>query len=172
MENATEARKRKLIRVIMDDNDTDAFRRNMGRVRELESLCDGDTTTIDMILDELFSRRTEGRLNFFSIGSPVWHLLEIVEALALPPHAVRVAEILSWDELVQGQNRSDRALVPEILKRIGDRSVIPALEAFAEKVKGIEYDYHYHIERVTPATDLNDMDQKCIEQAINACQTR
>lgn len=174
MVNETEERKQRLIAEIMNDGTPGDFGKNMERAEELSSLHDGEGTTVDMILNELLSRKASGDLRFFSVGSPVYFLLTVVEKLASPRHATRVAEFLSWDELVLGDNRTYRMLVPEILEKIGDQSVVPALEAFAKRVKTIRYSHSISFmnDTIIPGGEYNKMDQDNIARAIKACQAR
>lgn len=131
---------------------------------------------IDPILEELFQRKAAGTPVLRLPGFPVWDLLEVVEKCAERRHAEQVARMLSWEELVQGTDRSYRIMIPQILKRIGDSSVVPALEAFAEKVKGIEYE-DYHVDEdddhvFIPASAYNRLDQQDIAAAIADCKER
>ncbi|MBI2041944.1 MAG: hypothetical protein HYT20_02920 [Candidatus Nealsonbacteria bacterium] len=165
----------KLIGEIFADKRVGGFGRNMDRAKELRQY---GQKALDIILDEIFSRKTKGELCFFEYNSPVYHILRVVEHLAQPRHASRVAEILLWEELLKEEDRSCRVMVSNILKKIGDKSVVPALEAFAEKVKSIEYtdfyyrDFYDNDGDTIPGYEYNKMDQDDIASAIAACKAR
>jgi hypothetical protein len=129
---------------------------------------------VDPILEKLFQREADGEPMLFLPGVSTFHLLKVVERFAERRHAEQVARMLSWEEVVQGQDRTYRTMIPRILERIGDSSVVPALEAFAERVGAIEYeDYHDPLDHAfIPASDYNQWDQEEITAAIVACKQR
>lgn len=156
------------------ESDIDGFGHNTARREELQRY---GKKVIDVILNELFGKKVTGSLMIPSPTSPTWHLLRVVEELAEPRHASRVAEMLSWEELLIGQSRSYRIVVTGIIQKIGSQSEVPALEAFAESVKVVEYedcyfDEDYGRQTLIGASRYGEWDQEDIRKAIFACKER
>lgn len=152
---------------------TDAFSRNM----EIgEKLVRFRTKFFSFAFEKLRALKEENGSLFSyedSCGSPVFHLIVAMAEVSTRSQAKDLMEILLWDEIaIQEQDRSIRGDLLEAIKRNGDKTLIPSLLEFSEKVKGVHY------------TDSNDIfgrpfiaaamyykwDQEEISETIAACQ--
>ena len=93
---------------------------------------------VDVILDELEYRKVSGQITYQD-QSVVFVLTKSISAYAIPKHAQRIAALCLWDEIAWSEDGSTRSHLLSVLMRIGGVEEIPALQAFAEKVKGVEY---------------------------------
>lgn len=96
---------------------------------------------IDIILYELKARKAVGQWNNGDHnGAPVYWLIKTVTELADPRHAQQLMEMLLWDEIaIEECDRSVRDLLIKGIKRIGNKSLVPQLREYAEKVKQVNY---------------------------------
>jgi len=153
-----------------------AFERNM---RIAEKLRTYGPKTADLILQTLFQQKRAGKLassDFFYLGSPIFHLIDILKELAESKHAHQIAEILTWDEIAEEKDRSKRVILLEILRQVGNISITPLLEEYNQKVKNVEYTNHLELseygEIFISASDYHKWDQEEVEEVIAACQQR
>ena len=166
----------------------DAFKRNMEIKEDLVRFC---AEIFSPALEKLRALKKENSPFLSSkrstCGSPVFHLIDAMTQVSEPKHAKDLAEILLWEEIaVQGKDRSQRCILLDAIGRNGDKTVIPLLQEFAEKVKRVYYEevkgvcYADFEDRdpetgeleTIPAEMYYKWDQEEIVRTIAACQAR
>lgn len=157
-----------------------AFERNMKIKEELVKF---DTKIFSLALEKLQTLKKENS-PFLSdkdpdYGSPVFHLIDAMTQVSEPKHAKDLAEVLLWDEIaVQEEDRSNRSALLNAIRCSGDKTVLPFLQEFAEKVKGVCYTDFEDIDpetgksEIIPAEQYYKWDQEGIATTIAACQAR
>lgn len=142
---------------------------------------------VNLILSKLHTHRTEGKFPNADgdyLSSPIFCLVDEMTKFAEPQHAIQLARMLLWPEIVlERDDRSIRGKLVKALERIGNISIVPLLEEYAEKVKQVVYrDRKKHpnesyltnyltANRIT-VEQLHEIDQQEIADAITACKQR
>ncbi len=157
----------------------DAFGRNMNLKKNFKNLVrrHGSEAVVNSILNELFTRQKAGKLpkgeEEGTFGSPVFHLVNIVEEFAESQHAQQLAEMLLWDEIVFDPDRSVRGTILGTLERIGCPSIISILQEYAEKVCKVDYAGYLLSRGRDPlySSTLHERDQEEVKNVmIKICQ--
>ncbi len=104
---------------------------------------------VKVIMDALMKRVEDKTLPPFeadlNYGSPVFHLMDAMKKIAedspaaIEGYAKELTEILLDPNVLYNPNRSTRGIILEILEKVGDASIVPALEKYKEKVKKVIY---------------------------------
>lgn len=91
--------------------------------------------TADLVLKSLTEKISHGFFghNYKQVGSPVYHLIRVIESYVKPEHAKQVAKILLTDEVALDGDRSNKNRLVSILGEVGDEEVIPHLVQYARK---------------------------------------
>lgn len=134
---------------------------------------------VNPILSKFRTYRTEGKFPNLGdyLGLSIFFLVDEATKFAEPQHAMQLAEMLLWPEIVlDGHERSTRGKFIEALKRIGNISIVHLLKEYAEKIKQVVYSDQetqaYEDFPATTAEQLHEMDQQEIADAIKSCQQR
>lgn len=122
---------------------------------------------IDAILSLIEHERENGVLILKTPDDGFLHLLVAIEEAVGKEDADRIASILEWDEFFEGEDRSYRALILEIMEKIGSERHVPALERFAKRISSIHYK-----DGEDPGERFNEYDASDVRHTINICRGR
>lgn len=158
----------------------DTFERNMEIKEDLVPNC---TKIFSLALEKLQTLKKENSpflsSKCYTCGSPAFHLIDAMTQVSRSEHVIDLAEVLLWDEIAfQDKDRSIRGMLLRAIKRNGDKTIIPFLQEFAEKVKRVAYtdfedfDSWTGNSKIIPAEQYYKWDQEEIAETIAACQAR
>lgn len=133
------------------------------------------------VLDKLEEKHTSGE-TVTHPGATFFCLIKLSDLVEKEAGArnqlARILDILEWGEILQDQERSLRAQLLRIVSKLGDSSVVPWLQTYAEKVKQIQYvDREFYDDdtgrkKSIPAQYYYEADQNDIQEVIEICQQK
>ncbi|MDP3770404.1 MAG: hypothetical protein U1A25_00685 [Candidatus Sungbacteria bacterium] len=132
---------------------------------------------VDMVLGELECRKVEDWITYEDQRA-VFELISFIEDYVTQKHAQRIAALCMWDEIAWAEDGSTRSAVLSALTRIGGPEEIPTLQAFSEKIRGIEYGLDgengkiFHHPGRLKASELYAMNQVRVRDVIDAIMSR